>query len=75
MREGFTAASRPGPRLVEGLSEGAGPLQDTVRSLFPGPPVHPLAQGWVSWRASGRRPESASNLSLRLMTATPLTLD
>ena len=29
-------SSRPGPRLVEGLSEGSGALQDIVPSLFPG---------------------------------------
>ena len=32
-RERFTAASRPGPRLVGGLSEGCGALQDVVSSL------------------------------------------
>ena len=29
-------SSRPGPRLLEGLSEGSGALQDVVPSLFPG---------------------------------------
>ena len=29
-------SSRPGPRLLEGLSEGSGALQDAVPSLFPG---------------------------------------
>ena len=28
-------SSRPGPRLLEGLSEGSGALQDVVPSLFP----------------------------------------
>lgn len=32
-----TAASGPGPKLVEGLSEGSGALQDVVPSLSPGP--------------------------------------
>ena len=34
-------SSRPGPRLVEGLSEGSGALQDAVHSLFPGPSSSP----------------------------------
>jgi len=29
-------SSRPGPRLLESLSEGSGALQDVVPSLFPG---------------------------------------
>ena len=29
-------SSRPGPRLLEGLSEGSGVLQDVVPSLLPG---------------------------------------
>ena len=33
--------SRPGPRLVEGLSQGSGAPQDVVSSLFPGPPGSP----------------------------------
>lgn len=37
-------------------------------------PAYQLAQGWVGWRASRRRPESASYLTLHLMTTTPLTL-
>ena len=37
----FTAASRPGPRLVEGLSKGYEALQDIVPSLFPGPSSSP----------------------------------
>ena len=41
MGESFTAASRPGPRLVEGLSDGSGALQDRVPSLFPGPSSSP----------------------------------
>ena len=36
----FTAASRPGPRLVEGLSKGYEALQD-IPSLFPGPSSSP----------------------------------
>ena len=35
--EWLTAASRPGPWPVEGLSEVSGALQDTVPTLFPGP--------------------------------------
>ena len=42
--------SKHRPRLEEGLSEGPEGLQDVVPSSL-GPPVHPLAQGWVSWRA------------------------
>ena len=64
-------SSRLWPRLVEGLSEGYGGLQHLVPSVFPGPPAHPLAQICVSSRASRLRPESASYLSLLLMTATP----
>ena len=41
MGESFTAASRPGPRLLEGLSDGSGALQDKVPSLFPGPSSSP----------------------------------
>ena len=37
MGERVTTASRPGPKLVEGLTEGSGALQDIVRSLFPEP--------------------------------------
>ena len=40
-RKRFTAASRPGPQPVEGLSKGYGALQDTVPSLFPGPSSSP----------------------------------
>ena len=57
MGERFTTVSRPGPRLVEGLSQGSRALQDIVPSLFPGP--------------SRRRPESASYLTLHLMTTDP----
>ena len=63
--------SRLWPRLVEGLSEGYGGLQHLVPSVFPGPPAHPLAQVCVSSRASRMRAESASYLSLLLMTYTP----
>ena len=38
-------SSRPGPRLVEGLSEGSGALQDTVPSLFPAGPKLDELQG------------------------------
>ena len=31
--------------------QGSGALQNTAPSLSPGPPDHPAAQGWVSWRA------------------------
>ena len=41
MGKRFTAASRPGPRLVEGLNEGSGALQDIGPSLFPGPSSSP----------------------------------
>ena len=34
--EKFTTAPRPGPRLVESLSEDSGTLQDVVPCLFPG---------------------------------------
>ena len=34
MGERFTAASRPGPRLVEGLDEGSEVLQNIATSLF-----------------------------------------
>jgi len=34
-------SSRPGPRLVEGLSEGSGALQVVVFSLFLGPSSSP----------------------------------
>ena len=37
MGERVTTASRPGPKLVEGLTEGSGALQDILRSLFPEP--------------------------------------
>ena len=37
MGKRVTTASRPEPRLVEGLTEGSGALQDIVPSLFPGP--------------------------------------
>ena len=53
-------SSRPGPWLVGGLGEGS----EALRICFPvcsqGPPAHLLAQGWVDWRVSRRRPESAS---------------
>ena len=41
MAESFTAPSPPGPRLVEGLSDGSGALQDGVPSLFPEPSCSP----------------------------------
>ena len=41
MRERFPAASRPGPRLMEGVSEGCGAPQDVIPSLFPGPSSSP----------------------------------
>ena len=56
-------SSRPGPWLVGGLGEGS----EALRICFPvcsqGPPAHLLAQGWVDWRVSRRRPESASSHS------------
>ena len=58
-------------RLVEGLSEGPGALQDVASSSL-GPLA--LTQAWVSWRALRRRPESASYLPLYLMTTTPLAV-
>ena len=61
-------SSRPGPRLVEGLIEGSGALQDIVPNLFPG---HSRTQSWMSFKASRRRPDSASYLTLHLMTTTP----
>ena len=69
-RENFTAASRPGPRLVEGLNEGFGAPQAVPWTLQL---TH--AQNWVSWRASRRRPVPVSYLTLHLMTTTPLILD
>ena len=47
--ERFTTASRPRVALVRALE-----------SCCTQPPVCPLAQGWLNWRASRRRPELAS---------------
>ena len=44
-------------------------MSSPVYSL--GPPAHPLAQGWVISSPSRRMPESASFLTLHLMTTTP----
>ena len=41
--EKFTTASRTGPRLAEGLSEGFGALQNIVPRLFPGPSSSPTS--------------------------------
>ena len=41
MEEKFSVASRLGSRLVEGLNEDSGALQDIVSSLFPGPSNSP----------------------------------
>ena len=46
MGERFTAASRPGPRLVGDLGEGSGVLQATAPLCSLGPPDHTLSQ-WV----------------------------
>ena len=43
--ERFTAASRTGARLVRGLSEGAGALQEAAPVSSLGTPPHLLAQG------------------------------
>ena len=48
-------------------------MSSQVYSL--GPPVHPLAQGWVISRPTKRMPESASSLTFQLMTTTPTFLN
>ena len=48
MGERFTAAPRPGLRLVGDFGEGSEALQDTALNLFSGAPAHLLAQGWVT---------------------------
>ena len=45
MGERSTATTRPGPRLVEGLSKDSGALKDIVPSLFPGPSSPPTGPG------------------------------
>ena len=63
---------KAGPRPVEalwGLWSPAG----WSPSLLHGPSTHPRAEGWGTWRASRRRPESASYLTLHWVTRTPLT--
>ena len=64
-------SSRPGPRLLEGLSGGSGALQDFFQVYYLGPPAHPLAQGWVISGPSKRMHESASSLTFQLMTTPP----
>ena len=49
-------SSRPGPRLLEGLSEGSGELQDFFPVYYLGPPAHPLTRGWMISRPSKRMP-------------------
>ena len=62
-----------GSPLPQGLGEGSDkPCRTQSQACSLGPPSPPLAQGWVSWRALGRRPESASYLTLHLMTNTQL---
>lgn len=54
-------ALRPGPRLVEGLSEGSGALVEYSPQAIPWALLaHPLAQGW--WPAGP--PEKLPDLPL-----------
>ena len=74
--ERFTAASRPGPRLVEGHSEGFGALHDTVPSLLSGPPPSsPAGPRWGELEGFQEKPGFASYLTLHLTTTTPLWSD
>ena len=68
----LTTFSRPGPRLVGGLGESTEALQNTPQACSLGTLAQLLAQGWMSWRDSGKRPGSTSYLTLRLMATTPL---
>ena len=54
MRGGLTTFSRPGPRLVGGLGESAEALQNTPQACSLGMLAQLLAQGWMSWRDSGK---------------------
>ena len=54
-------SSRPGPQLMEGLSEGSAALQDLVPVCSLSPPAHLLAQGWVK---TGGPPGEGLNLPL-----------
>ena len=63
-------SSRSGPRLVEGLSEGSGTLQDIVPSV-------PWVLQFTHWPKAGWAggpPGEGLNLLFHLMTTTPLTL-
>ena len=71
--ERVPAASRPGPGQWS-HSEESGEQQDTASLPAPGPPGHPLARGWMIWRALRRRPGSSSFLTVCLMITAPLTL-
>ena len=51
--------------------EGSAALQDTAPACSLGSPAHLLVQGWMSWRAPGKRLGSASYLTLHLTATTP----
>ena len=61
---------------MEGLSEGSGPLQDTVPSLFSGPPPSsPAGLRWGELEGFQEKPGFASYLTLHRTTSTPLWSD
>ena len=58
---------------MEGISEGSGALQDTVRSLFPGPSSSPT--GPRLGEQEGPPGKDLNPPPTSLVTTTPLSLD
>ena len=57
-----------------GLGEDSGVLQDTATTLFHGPPSLPTGPSFSELEGPGRRPGTASYLTLHLMTTTHQSL-
>ena len=74
-RQGWGRGSRPPQGLGRGywatLVRALEPCRTQPSAYSLGPPAHPLAQGWMNWRA-WVRPRTTSYLTLHLRTTAPL---
>ena len=75
MGERSTATTRPGPRLVEGLSKDSGALKDIVPSLFPGPSSPPTGPGLSKLEGLQEKAWICLLAHFHLMTTVPPSLD
>ena len=62
---------RPGPRLLEGLSQGSWTLKDVLPSLLTGTNRSPTGPRLGDLQALQKMPESASSVTFQVMNTTP----